>query len=480
VVVACFDEEPALPRLFAELGKLDGLAGERGLRMEHVLVDDGSRDRTGEMIRDWCGASPSRRTVVHRENRGFGAAMRTGFSEARGHVIVSYDADATYPVEDVLRLNDALDSVDVAGASPFGDGGRSTAAPLREWLSRLVARLYRLALRGRAGDLTAFTCAFRAYRRVALRGVAWRADGFLAAAEVLSRLLLAGARVSEIPSALERRKHGRSKMRFLPTALAHLRLVLSLALRSGGFRARARPRPAIARPRRRIPRSRTDVAVLGPLAEWNAALNREWPMRRIARHPSSVVRAIEERRRRGLLRLTAPRRGQVVLDVGAEEGANTLRLAERGARPVAVDIDPETLRSGFGAHGRPSVTGDAHALPFADRSVPRVLLAEVLEHCPRPADVLAEALRVVSASGRVALSVPDDRLIIYIKRAMRLAGLSRLTGGLPPDRAPGHLHEFGRESLRELLASSGRLLLLTRDLGALAFLAVVAPRPEED
>jgi dolichol-phosphate mannosyltransferase len=411
--------------------------------------------------------------VTHPENRGFGAAMRTGFASARGRVLVSYDADATYPVEDVLRLHDSLADADVATASPFGAGGSAVADPARLFLSKAVVHLYRLALRDRAGGLTAYTCAFRAYRAEALRGVEWRADGFLAAAEVVTRLLLAGARVVEVESTLTARAHGRSKMRFLRTAREHLALLLSLALRRGGFRARRRPGT--------MRRSRPPPAVPDPgrLAEWNAALNAEWPMRAIERHRNPVVRLIERRRRREVLRLAAPRPGQTVLDVGAEEGAYARAGTGLGARPLPRDVDRAALARGREGHGLASVVGDAHALPLADRSVPRVLLAEVLEHCPRPAEVLSEALRVVTASGRVALSVPDDRLILYIKGLLKLAGLSRLIRGLPPGLAPGHLHVFGRSSLTDLVRSTGRLLRLTRDPGALAFLVVVAPRPEE-
>jgi glycosyltransferase involved in cell wall biosynthesis len=471
VCVACFDEEEALPRLFDELGRLRDLAGARGLALETVFVDDGSSDGTAALLRDHCAGREDRRFLSHVRTRGFGAAMRTAFEDARGRVLVCYDADATYPVEDALALFDALleTGADVAGATPFGAGGSARVGPLRLALSRGVAALYRFALRTRGRPPTVLTCAFRAYRREALRGVRWRADGFLAAAELLVRLLVTRARYIEMPSALSERVHGVSKMKVGRTAVAHLRFLAAVAVRAGDLRPPARA-PA---PVRRFAKRGPD-----DLAAWNAALNEKHPMRRIEEHGNPAVRFVEARRRGQVLKLVAARRGRLVLDVGSEEGAYAARLTDRGARPVAVDIDPAALSRGRRRHGAPCVGADAQALPFRDRSVSRVVLAEVLEHCPDPERALAEALRVVAASGRVAVSVPDDRPILLAKAWIRRLGLGFLIRGLPPGLAPGHLHVFDRAGLLGLLGGAGRVVRFTRDLPALAFFAVVAPRGE--
>jgi dolichol-phosphate mannosyltransferase len=469
VVIACYDEEDALPALFAELDRLNRAAAGRGLTIEVLFVDDGSRDGTAALLSSRAGA----RVLGHAANRGFGAAMRTGFAAARGRVIVCYDADATYPVLDVLRLHDALEAAgaDVAGATPFGADGIADASPLRVAMSRAVAGLYRLALRARGPRLTVYTCAFRAYRAEALRGVTNEADDFLAAAELLVRLVRAGARVVEVPSRLTARVHGRSKMRTLRTALRHLHLVTRLG--TGTFFPPPRER---AGPRAMVP-SAASVAGggLAPIRR----MNRERPMRIIEEHPNPAIRAMEERRRRAVVRLAAARPGDLVLDIGSEEGAYARRLAAAGARPIALDLDREALGRGRAGHGRPAVAGDAHALPLRTGAVPRAVLAEVLEHCEDPAAALAEALRVVAPGGRVAISVPDDARVLAAKRLLRAAGLRRLFRGLPDGLAPGHLRVYRAAELRALLVGAGRVLHFSRDPFALAFLAVVTPDRED-
>ena len=232
VVVPMKDEEGSLPLLAREL---DGLAvclvRERGDELEAVLVDDGSADGTAAGARALCGARPQWRLESHAANRGFGAGFRTGVAAARGDVIVSYDADCSYPAADVMRLLEALDAgAQIASATPFAAGAEADGKGWRLFLSRGCSWAYRVVLRGRAKGLHTFTCAFRAYRAETLRATVWSADGFLAAAEILSRSLLAGARVTEVPSSLRPRTAGVSKMRVARTARQHMGLLLRLAV----------------------------------------------------------------------------------------------------------------------------------------------------------------------------------------------------------------------------------------------------------
>lgn len=230
VVVPMKDEEGSLPTLARELAVLEERLCGLGCELEVVLVDDGSTDATAKIAQAWCDAGPRRRLVRHAVNRGFGAGLRTGVAATSGDVVVSYDADCAYPAGDVVSLVEALkDGADVAAATPFAPGGEHDVPALRLFLSRACSCAYRVALRGRARDVRTFTCAFRAYRGDLVRGLMWRSDGFVAAAEIISRALLSGARVREVPSSLRPRVAGVSKMRVTRTALAHLRLLSRLS-----------------------------------------------------------------------------------------------------------------------------------------------------------------------------------------------------------------------------------------------------------
>ncbi len=242
VVVPMMDEEGSLPLLAAELDALRLSLGARGAVLEVVLVDDGSTDGTAAAAWELVRHHTSWRLLAHAQNRGFGAGFRTGARAARGDFIVSYDADCAYPAADVHKLLGQLEEgADIASATPFVPGGSAALGGLRVLLSRACSLAYRVALRGRATDVHTFTCAFRAYRGPVLRRIDWEADGFLAAAEILSRALLAGARVTEVPSTLRARTAGRSKMRVAATAVAHLGLLVRLRFARGSTQ---QPAPA--------------------------------------------------------------------------------------------------------------------------------------------------------------------------------------------------------------------------------------------
>jgi dolichol-phosphate mannosyltransferase len=232
VVVPMKDEEGSIPVLARELAALEASLAARGHTLEVVLVDDGSGDGTRAAAERLCAADPAtRRLLVHERNRGFGAGLRTGVAASRGDAVVSYDADCAYPAGDVLLLLDAVAAgADVATATPFAEGGAVRVNAFRKSLSLGCSAVYRAALRGRAHGVRTFTCAFRAYRGDLVRGLAWRADGFLAAAEILSLCLLRDARVVEVPSTLRARFAGTSKMRVARTALGHLRQAARLAV----------------------------------------------------------------------------------------------------------------------------------------------------------------------------------------------------------------------------------------------------------
>jgi len=200
IVIPVYDEEANLPLLWEELrGVLDGL----GLAFEVVFVDDGSRDRSAEIVRGFREADPRVRLVRLKANAGETAATDAGFKAVRGAWVVVMDADLQNDPRDIPRLLSYLDRWDAA------TGWRVNRGEGDDWLRRLSASIAN-RVRNRLSDETVQDsgCTFRAFRRECLRDlVLYR--GFHRFIPTL--LKMRGYRVIEVPVNHRPRRFGRSK-----------------------------------------------------------------------------------------------------------------------------------------------------------------------------------------------------------------------------------------------------------------------------
>jgi glycosyltransferase involved in cell wall biosynthesis len=161
---------------------------------EIVIVDDGSRDRTGDLA-DQLAASDARiRAVHHPTNLGYGAALRSGFQAARYPLVAFTDGDRQFRVADLGILTARLlepDAPDVVAGFRI-----RRADPL---LRTVYARLYRLAIRTFFGlRIRDIDCACKLFRREALEGLRVESGGAFFSAELLIKLRESDRRVVEV------------------------------------------------------------------------------------------------------------------------------------------------------------------------------------------------------------------------------------------------------------------------------------------
>jgi dolichol-phosphate mannosyltransferase len=200
VVIPVYNEEENLPELWAELRSvLEPL----GLVFEVLLVDDGSRDRSAELIRGFREADPRVRLVRLKANAGETAATDAGFKAARGRWVVTMDADLQNDPHDIPTLLSQLDRWDAVTGWRVnrGDGD-----PVMRRVSSRVANRARNWISDES--IQDSGCTFRAFRRECLRGlVLYR--GFHRFIPTL--LKMRGYRVIEVPVRNRPRRFGRSK-----------------------------------------------------------------------------------------------------------------------------------------------------------------------------------------------------------------------------------------------------------------------------
>lgn len=200
VVIPVYNEEENLEPLWSELQEI--LEGA-GLDFEVIFVDDGSRDRSAEILRCFREASPRIRLVRFKENAGETAATDAGLKAARGRWVVTMDADLQNDPRDIPRLLAHLDQWDAV------TGWRTRRASGDSWVRRLSSRVAN-TIRNAVSDeaIQDSGCTFRAFRRECLRDlVLYR--GFHRFIPTLLRMR--GYRVVEIPVNHRPRRFGQSK-----------------------------------------------------------------------------------------------------------------------------------------------------------------------------------------------------------------------------------------------------------------------------
>ena len=202
---------------------------------EVVVVDDGSRDGTAEVLQQLCREfSPWLRVVTHANNRGYGGALRSGFAAAQKEFVFYTDGDGQYDVGELPRL---LELVGPATGLVNGYKLERHDPRHRVWIGEVYNFCARLLFRIRIRDID---CDYRLIRRALLDKIRLTSTSGTICVELVRKLELSGCQVVEVGVHHYPRLHGRSqffRIRSLAVTLAQLirlwvRLVILPARRS--------------------------------------------------------------------------------------------------------------------------------------------------------------------------------------------------------------------------------------------------------
>jgi glycosyltransferase involved in cell wall biosynthesis len=188
VVLPAHDEEANIADVLAHAGS----AAER-LTADHeiVVVDDGSRDATAEIVRQAASHDPRIRLVSHERNRGYGEALRTGFRSATHELVVLTDADGQFDLAELEAFLPWIERVHVVC------GYRKNRQD--PWVRRLFAAgwnsLVRVLFFVPVRDID---CAFKLFRRSVFDELDLEAVGAMVSTELMVKLGRSGAGVVEV------------------------------------------------------------------------------------------------------------------------------------------------------------------------------------------------------------------------------------------------------------------------------------------
>jgi hypothetical protein len=159
---------------------------------EIVVVDDGSRDATADLVAGYSRLEPRVRLVRHEQNRGYGAAVSTALRAAHGDLVAFTDSDGQFSFLDLPLFLTRLDHHDVV------IGYRHKRAD--SWLRSFNAWGWNWAIRLMLGVwVKDLDCAFKLFRREVLDQLHLTSTGATINAEILAQCFRRGVRIREIP-----------------------------------------------------------------------------------------------------------------------------------------------------------------------------------------------------------------------------------------------------------------------------------------
>ena len=199
VVIPTINEEAGIGQV------LDSIPKDPKLTMEVLIIDTDSTDRT-KAIAISKGAR-----VINESRRGYGRAYKTGFEYAAGDIIVTLDADCTYPAEEIPRLvkllrDEKLDFINCDRLSQMEKGAMSSKHRFGNWVLTTTMNLFfRTGLRDSQTGMWVF-------RRSILEKLELTSDGMPLSEEIKIEAVRKGFRVKEVPIVYRPRK-GEVKLR---------------------------------------------------------------------------------------------------------------------------------------------------------------------------------------------------------------------------------------------------------------------------
>jgi len=182
---------------------------DTGLAWEIILVDDGSKDGTRDLLKE-MDSQGSIRVILHEENQGKGAAVRTGLDAARGDVLLIQDADLEYDPRDYPVLLKPLEEgiADVVYGSRFLGGPRRVAMFWHMVANHMLTFMTNVLYNTILSDMET---GYKVFRRNVVDGVSLHARRFDFEPEFTAKVLKRKYRIFEVPITFNPRDYSEGK-----------------------------------------------------------------------------------------------------------------------------------------------------------------------------------------------------------------------------------------------------------------------------
>jgi len=188
VFFPCYNEEGNVGRV---IGRTKEMLEQMGADYEIIIVDDGSKDETGQIADEMAKKDNRIKVVHHSPNKGYGGALQSGFKAATKELIFFTDGDGQFDTEEIKIMLPLIEQNDIVCGYRL-DRKDSVMRKLNGWLwTKLVNILFGMHIRD-------IDCAFKLFRRSVTADMKMTSTGALISAEILARATRQGSRITQV------------------------------------------------------------------------------------------------------------------------------------------------------------------------------------------------------------------------------------------------------------------------------------------
>jgi glycosyltransferase involved in cell wall biosynthesis len=184
----CYNEEQNVERVTREALEV---AGRLFDDFEIIIVNDGSKDRTAEIADRLSKENPFIRAIHHEHNRGYGAALRTGFENATKELVFYTDGDGQFKIEEITKLLPLIEKSDIVSGYRI----RRQDSLIRKINAFLWGVLVNALFKINVSDVDS---AFKLYKRKIFDEITLTSQGALIDTEILAKARVKGYTITEV------------------------------------------------------------------------------------------------------------------------------------------------------------------------------------------------------------------------------------------------------------------------------------------
>lgn len=206
IVIPVYNEEATIRKIVDKV-----VAVDVGLEKELVLIDDCSRDKTAEILKQMAGDNPGWKILCHSVNQGKGAALRTGFQAATGDIILIQDADLEYDPEEYGRLiKPILDGhADVVYGSRFLGGGAHRVVYFWHYVGNKLITTFSNMMTNL--NLTDIEVCYKVFKKEVIKSIAIHENRFGVEVELTAKIAKGDWHIYEVPISYYGRSYSEGK-----------------------------------------------------------------------------------------------------------------------------------------------------------------------------------------------------------------------------------------------------------------------------